>query len=143
MTTSMMESREQWALSRLWRVGGLAIAAAVIANLIIRTLGVAIFNVPESFLPLQVGSTVMFTVIGVLGAVITFAIIARVTRNPARVFRIVALVVLILSFIPDFFLLDNPMFPGASVGAIATLMLEHVAAAAISVGLLTTRRGSR
>jgi len=53
------------------------------------------------------------------------------------VFRRIALVALAVSFVPDLLLLVASPFPGTSVIAVATLMVMHVVAWAISVGILT------
>jgi len=78
---------------------------------------------------------------GVLGAVLVFAILRRFARRPVRIFRVVAVIVLVLSFVPDLWLLaarDRLPFPGATLQSVATLMFMHVVAAAIAVGMLTT-----
>ena len=50
---------------------------------------------------------------------------------------IVAAVVLVLSFVPDIALLASGM-TGATVATVGVLMLMHVIAAAITVGMVTT-----
>ena len=121
----------------LLRVGLLAVLAAVVVNLIIRTLAVALFGL-SGFLPLTVGPTVVFTVAGVLGAVAVFALMARFARDPGRLFVRVAFVVLLLSFVPDVLLLFAGSIPGTTVAGVAALVAEHVATWAITVGMLTT-----
>ena len=119
------------------RVGLFAVLAAVVVNLIIRTLAVALFGL-SGFLPLTVGPTVAFTVVGVLGAGAVFALTARFARDPARLFVRVAFVVLLLSFVPDVLLFFSGSIPGTTVAGVVTLMAEHVATWAITVGTLTT-----
>src|SRR5689334_21612227 len=105
--------REERVSSRrlLW-VGPLAIVAAVIANQIIRLIAVSLFNISPEFMALQVGPPFMFTIMGVLGAIIVYAVVGRISRRPIRLFRVIALVVLVLSFIPDIGLLTTGMMPG-------------------------------
>lgn len=79
----------------------------------------------------------MFTIIGGLGAVIVFALLGRFARRPITLFQRIAIGVLVVSLIPDLLLLNGGM-PGASVGAVAALMLMHVVAWAIIVRVLTT-----
>ena len=76
---------------------------------------------------------------GVLGAVIVFAIVARFAKRPIRLFRIIGVVVLVLSLLPDLGLLNGNAMPGTSLGSVIALMLMHVAAGAIAIWLLTTR----
>jgi hypothetical protein len=128
---------ERTSLGRLAGVGALAVVLAVVANLVVRTLAVSFFASPE-FPPLAVGPTVLFTAVGVLGATVVFGLIARFSGRPVRLFRRVALVVLLLSLVPDVLLLVAAPFPGTSVPAVLALMVEHVVAWAISVYALTT-----
>ena len=74
----------------------------------------------------------------IIAAVVVFALVARFARRPIWLFRRIALVALLLSFIPD---LALPFMPGPDpVGPreIVLLALTHVVAAAVSVALLTT-----
>jgi Family of unknown function (DUF6069) len=131
-------------LGRLLRVGALVVAAAVAVNVVVRTVAVSLFGIGEGFLALDLGPTVMFTVIGVAGAVVVFGLISRFSRRPVRLFRWVALVVLVISLIPD--VLVAPSIPGATIPGVLTLMIEHVASWAVAVTLLprlTAGQGER
>ena len=123
---------------RLLWVGPLAIVASVIANQIVRLIAVSLFNISPEFMPLQVGPPLMFTIMGVLGAVIVYAVVGRISRHPIRLFRVIALIVLALSFIPDIGLLISDMMPGTSTIAVATLATMHIVAGAITIWMLTT-----
>ncbi len=128
-------------LGRLARVGVVAVAVAVVTNVLIRTVAVSVFGIGEGFLPLGVGPTVLFTVWGMLGAVVAFGLILRFARRPVRLFRRVALVVLLISLVPDVLMLFSGSMPGATVAGVVTLMVEHVASWAVAVGVLTTLVG--
>jgi hypothetical protein len=133
-STTAPAQLEQIRISRLWWVGPLAVVATVAANLIVRLAALALFDIRPNFPPLSnAGPTVAFTIIGTSGAVIVFAIISRFARRPVRLFRIIAAIVLLISFLPDV-----RMLPFESAAAVGTLMLMHVVAAAVSVGMLTT-----
>lgn len=123
-------------ISRLLWVGPLAIVAAVVANQIIRLIAVAL-GIGADFMPLSFGPPLFFSVIGVLGATIVFAIVARFAKRPLALFRTIALVVLVISLIPDVMLYTSQSMPGASLPAVVTLMLMHVAAWAICVQLFS------
>src|SRR5262245_33092727 len=126
---------EQIVTGRLLWLGPLTVIISVVANVIIWLIAKAVLNIPPRFAPLaDPGSVIVLTIIGVTGAVIVFAIVSRFARHPIKLFRIIALVVLLLSFLPDIGLLT---IPGMSTPAVIVLMLMHVVAAAISVGLLT------
>jgi hypothetical protein len=124
-------------ISRLLWVGPLAIVAAVIVNQIIRLIAVSLLGIGPEFMPLSFGPPLFFSVIGVLGATIAFAIIARFAQRPIALFRTVALVVLLISFIPDVLVYTSQAMPGATLPAVATLMIMHVAAWAICVQLFS------
>ena len=128
-------------MGRLARVGALAVALAVVVNVVIRTVAVSVLGIGEGFLPLGVGPTVFFTVVGMLGAVVVFGFISRFARRPVRLFRRVALVVLLVSLVPDVLMLFSGSMPGATVAGVGTLMVEHVASWAVAVGVLTTLVG--
>lgn len=72
------------------------------------------------------------SVFGAIGAAIAFAIIERFASRPVRLFRIVAVVALILSFAAPFTIADAP------ANMIATLILMHTVVAGASIGLLPT-----
>jgi hypothetical protein len=84
---------------------------------------------------LQAPVYIPFTVFGALGAVLVFALIGRLSRRPVRLYRIIASVVLVVSFVPDFLLLSAPHASGIAVGA---LIVMHIATYLITVGMLTT-----
>lgn len=123
---------------RLLRVGAVAVALAVAVNVVIRTVAVSLLGIGEGFQALWLGPTIMFTVVGMAGAVGVFYLICRFSRRPARLFRRVALVVLVLSLIPDVLLLVSPSIPGTTLPGVLTLMLEHVASWAVAVTVLPT-----
>ena len=128
---------ERVSFRRLLWVGPLAIVAAVVVNVVIRSVSVALFGLTD-FPPLMLGLTILFTVVGVLGAVGVLALVARFSGRPVRLFRRVALVALMITLVPDVLLLVAPSIPGTTVAGVLTLMTEHVAAWAVSVGILTT-----
>ena len=135
----MAERTERVAGGRLLKASALAIVASVVANLIIRVIAVSLLGIGQEFPPLSWGPPIVFTIMGVLGAIIVFAIIARFSKRPIRLFRIVALVVLVLSLLPDIGLLNSNAMPGTSLASVGARMLMHLAAGAITIWLLTTR----
>ncbi len=112
-------------------------ALAIVVNVVIRTVAVSVLGIGEGFLPLGVGPTVFFTVVGMAGAVVVFGLVIRLAKRPVRVFRRVALVLLV-SLVPDLLLLFSGSMPGTTIAGVFTLMVEHVASWAIAVGVLTS-----
>ena len=139
------EGGKRISFGRLLWVGPLAVLASVIANVLVSLTAVALVGISPEFEPLHLRPVIGFTVAGVLGAVIVFALVARFSRRPVRLFRRIALVVLLLSFVPDLsLLLYASPYAGTTVQSVIVLMLMHVVAWLISVGLLTTltRKGN-
>lgn len=141
MTATATEKRQPLPLGRVALYGLIAIVGSVVANLIVRAVGMAIVDVPSDFLPLTKRVvTVQFTGGLVFIAVIVFAIVDRIARNPQRAFNIIALIALILSLIPDILLLVNPEaspFGTPTLGGVAVLVVMHVVAYAVTVYTLT------
>jgi len=126
------------AFRRLAWVGPLTIVAAAIGTFVIRTVAVALLDV-GNFLPLSFAPPLVFTVIGVLGAVLTFALIGRFAQQPIVLFKRLALGVLVVSFVPDILLLVVPqVIPGTTGAAVSVLAVMHLLAWLISVRMLTT-----
>ena len=133
------ETRSSGAL-RLFMVGVLTIAAAVVANLVVRSLAFASLPISPTFLPLQVGSICVFTVVLVGGGVLVYALVMRFSRHPARTYIIIALIALLLSLVPPVMLFFNPdtrMLPGVTPQAASILMVLHIVDALIAIVLLT------
>ena len=128
---------------RLVGVGVATVAVAVLVNVVIRTVAVSVLGIGEGFLPLGVGPTVVFTVAGMVGAVVVFGLLLRFAGRPVRTFRRVALAVLLVSLVPDVLMLFSPSMPGTTVAGVLTLMVEHVASWAVAVGVLTRFVGEK
>lgn len=128
-------------LRRLLWVGPLAIVAATVANIILQQIAVAVLRPDPAFLPLTPMPPIIFTVAGVLGAVLVYALVGRLARDPVALFRRIALVTLLVSFIPDILMLVTGFNPGTTLANVLMLMVMHVVAWAISVALLTRLAG--
>src|SRR3712207_5019804 len=88
-------------LSRLLWVGPLTIVVATLANVVIQQIAVALLRPDPAFMPLTMGPPIFFTVVGVLAAVIVYALVGRFSRDPNPLFRRIALIALVVSLIPD------------------------------------------
>ena len=113
-------------------VGLGTVIAAVLANLLVYCIGSVVVGYDPEFVVLANASgTILFTVVPAIVAVLLYAALMRFTSNPARIFTNIAIVVLILSLIPD--LTYIPSVPGATTGQTAILMVMHVVAAVVIV----------
>lgn len=123
-------------IGRLVRVGLLAALVAAAANVALYIVAMAAGAMPQDVVvngqgPITLPMVVTASVLGAVGGTVVYAIIGRFTRRPVRVFWVVAVVALVLSFGGPF------TIAGAPAAMIATLLLMHMVAAAVVVGLLT------
>ena len=118
----------------------IALVIAIPLDLAIEAFARQAFAVSPDFPPFE-GSVAPYAAGGVVLAAVAFAILQRFVRNAARVYVRVAIVVLVLSWIPDVALLFINE-PGATVPAVVSLMVMHAFAAAIVVKLLVRIAGS-
>ena len=76
------------------------VVAAVLANVIVYFICGTFVAYEPQFLPLaSVGAIVIFTVFPAIIATLLYAILLRFTRNPARIFTIIAVIALAISSI--------------------------------------------
>ena len=139
MTTNSKQGTpvEQVAMGKIWWVGLLAIALAVLVNFLVRSVALVVLNVDPGFVPLASPSFLPLTIFGSLAAVLVYALVGWLAkRRPITTYRIVSVIALLLSFVPDLALFSGT--PGANAGTVGTLMLMHVLTAVIVVGMLTT-----
>ena len=112
----------------------IALILAVPLDLAIEAMARQAFAVSPEFEPFQ-GTVAPYTAGGVILAGATFALVRRFARDAGRTFVRVAFVALVLSWIPDAALLLIHD-PGATVPAVASLMVMHAVTAVICVTLL-------
>jgi hypothetical protein len=126
---SLPRRKERIDLSRLWLVGLGVLVASVVVNLLVRGAVLALF--PTVIMTSD--QITMLTVIGALGAMLAFALVAWRAARPITLYRRIAGIALLLSFLPDILLMKTG-YPGIVVGA---YILMHIATAAICVIGLT------
>ena len=122
---------------RLARVGVATVVAAVLANVLVYFVGDAVVGYDPEFVVLgNVVGIAIFTLVPAIVAVLLYTVLLSRTANPVRIFSIVSAVVFVVTTIPDFTYI--PTVPGATNGQTAILVLMHVVAAGVIVGMLTT-----
>jgi hypothetical protein len=143
VTDTSTQTAERVSLARLLWVGPLTIVAAVVANVAFVAVANPLFGVGPDFPALTREAVAAFTAVGVLLAVVVFALVARFARRPISLYRRVAIIALALSFIPDVALgvLPGPVPVGPR--EVVLLMATHVIAAALAIGLLTSLTAER
>jgi hypothetical protein len=117
----------------------IAVAAVVVANVLVRALAIAVFDIPQpEFEPLALRAVILSSAGAVAAAGLVFALVTRLARDPVRTYLIVAAVALVASLYAPLSLglEDPPENPGTDAGSVGTLIAMHVVAAAISVYVL-------
>jgi len=117
----------------LW-VAALTIFVSVLAVLAVRSVAVRILHPNPAYLPLTVEPPVLDTILGVVAAIFVFIKVASYP-NPARTYRRVAALALVVSFVPDVLLAESHGMGGGWPEACA-LMIMHVAVCVICITLL-------
>lgn len=125
-------------LRRLLAAGLLTLVITLIINILIGTVSNAIIPVSPAFSPLDLKPIFGWTTIGVVGAVSVFSVIGKLSLHPIQTFSKLAIIVLLISWIPDISLFFSSPFSDTSPAAIIVLMLMHLSTALLSIGFLTT-----
>lgn len=120
-------------LMTLWKSGIIGAVFSVSVNIILLFLLKPLTGVPENFMALSPSPVIGWSVIGIVGATIVYALLRKYAKKPKDLFGLVSFVVLLASFIPDVLILDmtSGPFAGATWGAVFLLMLMHVVVAGI------------
>ena len=118
----------------------IALVLAIPLDLAIEAFARQAFAVAPEFEPFR-GTVAPYTAAGVMLAGVAYALVRRLFRNADRVYVRVAITALVLSWIPDLALLFINE-PGATLPAVASLMVMHAAAAATVVTSLVWIAGS-
>ncbi|MDQ5822997.1 MAG: DUF6069 family protein [Chloroflexota bacterium] len=139
-TQNMTLGRQTYSVADIFKAALVAVAVSSVANIVLWLLAVAVGLVPGDFWVLQpvsiISSTLAFTLIGAA----VLAVLTRVSSNPMRTWRIVAIVGLVLSFSNPFMLLSGSMpgFPVPTASTVAVMLLMHVIAGISAIYFMTT-----
>ncbi len=122
-------------LHRLVWVGPATVASAVLAVVAVQKISLAMLGPIPRFSAAVLGSSepAVVTAILVSAAVLAFAVVANISASPVRTRERLALVVLLLSFIPNVAM----ALSGAGWSPMIVLMTMHVLAWAVTVTMLT------
>ena len=133
--TTGTSKRIQTQGSRWLKMGLAASAGSIVAVLIVQTLAVALWPEIALFRPLNsYARTVLFTLVPAIGATAVFYWLTRRSRQPVATFTRLSVVILVLSFIPDYLLPD----PNKTLLASSVAAFMHVVAASVIVLVLRT-----
>lgn len=121
---------------RLLKAGSFIVLAALIMNVTIALGARALFPVAPTFQPLRPEGFIPSTVVGVVGAVVVFALLVRWAKHPVRMFQRIAVIVLLVSLLPDLLLPFIGLFPGTTYPEVGALLLMHVATGLLCLNAL-------
>ena len=122
-------------VNRLAWVGPLTVVVAVAAVLLVRFLAVLVLIPQPQFTPLGWALPAIDTAVLVAFAVLIFGAIASAASNPIRTFRRLALIILLVSFLPAIAVVRAVSWGGNWSNALA-LMIMHTTAWAVCVTML-------
>lgn len=120
----------------LWKAALLAMGVSAAANTVLYLSGATLgafpreVGVPNAGGPMTLAPVLVASVVGVLGGTAVFALLRRFIVRPVRVFALVAVIVLFLSFVTPF------TISGAPPAMIAVLEAMHAVVAAVTVWAL-------
>ena len=120
---------------RLLVVGAGLVLAATVANVLIAMALRYGLGVPAAFQALSTPAVASGTIVGMIGATLVFAWVAR-AQDPRRTFVLIATAGLIVSWVPDLVIWATAVFPGTTTTGILSLMALHVVGAGLAVGIL-------
>jgi hypothetical protein len=123
-----------------------ALVGSVVANLVILfALKNLVVNPAMPLHALSVPTVTALSTVGVIGAFIVYAIMRAVMKNPNMAFIWIAVIVLLVSFVPDYMVIGMTTgpFAGGNLGSALTLALMHVVEAIIVVYSLVKIWGAR
>jgi hypothetical protein len=120
--------------------GGLAVVLCLLANVVL-VFGANALDVAPGLRALSVPPVAFLSAVGAGGATVVYWLVGRYATDGDRTFVRVAVVVLLLSFVPDAALLVND--PTATPLGVVVLAAMHVVVAAVSVWLLVYWRTGR
>ena len=140
MAIAPMSGSDEVTLHRLVWVGPATVAAAVLAVLVVQKISLAMLGPLPRFSAavLESNEPAIVTTVLVAAAVVVFAALGNASMSPVRTFKRLALVVLLVSFIPNV----TMALSGAGWPPMLALMAMHVAAWSVTVTMLTRLGGN-
>lgn len=122
----------QPAVGRLIMATVASIVGSLLADAILVVIGEAVFPSTKGYLHFQFDDYAKLTIIGVLIACVAWPIVTRVSSSPRWLFFRLAIVVTLVLWLPDLYILHQ----GQPLDAVAVLMTMHLAIALVTYNLL-------
>jgi hypothetical protein len=115
------------ALATLLSIGG-----SLIADGLLVAIGTAVFPTTKGYVHFQFHDYARLTIIGVVIACVAWPVVTRITSLPRWLFFRLAILVTVVLFVPDFWLLARNQPPRA----VGILMAMHLAIAVVTYNAL-------
>jgi Kef-type K+ transport system membrane component KefB len=109
-----------------------AVAAAIALNAVIAAIAVAA-GAPSGYAPLMFPVFAACTIVPMIVGWFLWRPVARRVRNPRRSMPLLALAVLVVSYVPDVILLATGFIPDTTPAGVVALMAMHVVVIAAAV----------
>jgi Family of unknown function (DUF6069) len=109
-----------------------AIVGSLVADALLVVIGQAVFPSTKGYGHFQFPDYGKLTVIGVIIACIGWPVVTRVSSRPRWVFGVSAIIVTLVLWLPDLYILHG----GAPGKAVAVLMVMHLAIAVVTYNCL-------
>jgi uncharacterized SAM-binding protein YcdF (DUF218 family) len=110
----------------------LSIAGSLLAVALLVSVGTAVFPSTRGYAHFQFSDYAKLTVIGVVIACVAWPVVTRISSSPRWLFLRLAVVVTLVLFVPDLWLLVR----GQPAEAVAVLMTMHLAVALVTYNVL-------
>jgi len=110
-----------------------SVAGSLAADAILVAIGTTVFPSTKGYVHFQFSDYGKLTVIGVLIASVAWPITTRITSQPRWMFFRMAILVTLVLWLPDVYILHL----GAPPKAVAVLMVMHLAIAVVTYNVLT------
>jgi hypothetical protein len=109
-----------------------AVAGSLAADALLVVIGQAVFPASKGYEHFQFPSYAKLTVIGVIIACAAWPVVTRISSDPRWLFFRMAIAVTVVLLLPDVWILHQ----GQPAGAVAVLMVMHLAIALVTYSLL-------
>ncbi len=109
-----------------------SVVGSVLADALLVVIGEAVFPTTRGYVHFQFSDYTKLTVVGVIIACVAWPVVARLSSAPRWLYFRLAIVVTLLLWLPDLYILRQ----GQPVAAVAVLMAMHLAIALVTYNLV-------
>jgi hypothetical protein len=126
-------------MGALLKAAAIGWAAMLAVNVLIALAARPLLDIPVEFEPIgPLAPVIASTMWGVLGTISLLVVAKFAKKNPVRVYWIVSVIGLLVSFIPNINLArDSSEFPGATTAGMIVLAVQHLIGFFLFVPIVT------